>query len=360
MKRDPFHRNRKIRDAMYRATIEAMRERPEIYLMGEGSHMKVHFDCPELEKEFSERVITLPITEDANTNFAVGLTLAGLVPIVDVISSDFLYRTFDAIANTAAKQATVAEPRTIVIKAEFLTGGPTTGQRIESLFAAIPGLRVGVPSNPDDAYAMMADALKHPGVTVLFEDRMISDSELDQFLYKPLQKWATQSATPPKGAVSRIPDGIIVSYGLTQHILRWHGWASLDLMWLYPLDLAVMLNNLKKRVLYCNAKEQSLLIVEPAQTFLGIGAEIAAQVAEALPGVRIKRIGAPRCVIPASRELHDQMLPTIEQVKAALKELEAAGGREGTTGRVCQTRIRQGNGALEANSRGKKPARAEK
>ena len=64
-----------------------------------------------------------------------------------------------------------------------------------------------------------------------------------------------------------------------------------------------------------------LLIVEPAQTFLGIGAEIAAQVAEKLPGTKIKRIGAPRCTIPASSALHDQMMPTAEDIRAAAREM---------------------------------------
>jgi len=98
-------RNRLIRDGIYRAIHEQMRTDPSIYVLGEGAHMKVHYDAPYIEKDFRDRIITLPISEDGNTNFAVGTSLVGVKPIVDVISSDFLFRTMDSICNTAAKLA---------------------------------------------------------------------------------------------------------------------------------------------------------------------------------------------------------------------------------------------------------------
>lgn len=273
--------------------------------------MKARFDAPKILEEFPERVITLPISENGNSDFAVGLSIAGLVPIVDVISSDFLFRTMDSICNTMAKQASVAEPRTIVVRAEFLTGGPTTGQRIESLFAHVPGLRVGVPSTSTDAYSMMRDSLKHKGVTLLFEDRMIPDESPEP--YRPLGMCHSSGAR----ASFRKRGTTIISYGLTYRRLESEctDGALVDLRWLYPLDMDVVLG--------CTRESEHLLIVEPCPSFLGIGAELAAQVAEAMPGVRIKRLGAKRCTIPVSKELQEQLLPTREDIEAALKELAA-------------------------------------
>ena len=129
----PFQRNRFIRDGISRAIYETMRKDPSVFLFGEGAWVKMKYDAPQILEEFSDRIVTLPISEDANSNFAVGASLLGIKPIVDVITSDFLYRTFDAIANTAAKLNFVAPqgetPKTIVIRSEFLLGGPTTGQR---------------------------------------------------------------------------------------------------------------------------------------------------------------------------------------------------------------------------------------
>ncbi|MEK7113065.1 MAG: alpha-ketoacid dehydrogenase subunit beta, partial [Patescibacteria group bacterium] len=74
-----------------------------IHLFGEGAHVKIHYDAPRIEADFLDRVHTLPISEDGSTNFAVGASLLGIKPVVDVISADFLYRTMDSICNTAAK-----------------------------------------------------------------------------------------------------------------------------------------------------------------------------------------------------------------------------------------------------------------
>jgi len=321
IKKDPWHRNHLIRDGILAAIYETMKIDPNVYILGEGAHMKVHFDAPKIEAEFPDRVITLPISEDANSNFAVGMSLAGLIPIVDVISSDFLYRTMDAICNTMAKAETVGDPRTMIIRSEFMTGGPTSGQRIEALFTHIPGLRVAVPSNPYDAYGLMRTALETKAVTIFFEDRMIEDASIPSGLTAYDEK---------KGEIHRLAgwDGArgvtsgsratVVSYGLTQRVvedtLANKNCTIIDLRMLYPLDVEM--------VLACVQENNKLLIVEPDVKFMGIGAELAAQVAEKLPGCKIKRLGAPRVTIPASRDLHDAIMPSPEQILAAVEAFQ--------------------------------------
>ena len=131
--KSPFSRSHLLRDASYQAVYDVMVTDPAVHLFGEGAEVKVHYDAPAIERDFPGRVHTLPISEDGNVNFAVGASLVGIKAIVDIISADFLYRAMDSIANTAAKLNFVMgpgrEPSTIVIRAEFLLGGPTTGQR---------------------------------------------------------------------------------------------------------------------------------------------------------------------------------------------------------------------------------------
>lgn len=314
--KDPWFRNRLIRDGIYRALHEEMVERPQIYILGEGSHMKIHFDSKEIERDFADRVITMPISEDANSNFAVGLALAGLVPVVDVISADFMYRTMDAICNTMAKGRAVGRPDTIIVRGEFMTGGPTSGQRIEALFAHVPGLRVAVPSNPADAYVLMKEALKHEGVTIFFEDRMISDAAMPvPYLPgsgKSLGFWQDGIGARVKQEGS---DVTVVSYGLTQRLVEdtLSSCTLIDLRMLYPLDMETIFESV--------SETGALLVVEPDVGFLGIGAEICAQVAEKYGGVRVRRLAAPRVTIPASRDLHDELLPSAESIKKAVKEM---------------------------------------
>lgn len=316
--KDPWFRNRLIRDQLYRATHEAMVLNPNIYLMGEGSGMKVHFDAPQIERDFPGRVITLPISEDGNSNFAVGLSLAGVVPIVDVISSDFLFRTMDAICNTMAKAAAVGRPRTMIVRAEFMTGGPTSGQRIESLFTHIPGLHVAIPSNPQSAYRCMHAALARKGVTLLFEDRTISDADVLE-KHKVHLDWNDGPPSTARHQVSKNEGPgrrlTVVSYGAATPIVEQAlgsepGFTLIDLETLYPLDTHTILDE----VLNSHAR---MLIVEPAQSFMGIGAELAAFTFENLLGdwPWVKRLGAPRMTIPASRDLHSILLPTVETVK---------------------------------------------
>lgn len=316
MKKDPWHRNRLIRDGILAAIYETMKVDNRVYILGEGAHMKVHFDAPQIEKEFPGKIITLPISEDANSNFAVGMSLAGLVPIVDVISSDFLYRTMDAICNTMAKSGTVGEKRTMVVRAEFMTGGPTSGQRIEALFTHIPGLCVAVPSNPADAYGLMKTALAEKRVTVFFEDRMIEDASFDERFNRDQ---LTLGKALPFGESQAILYGdraTVVSYGITckiaEEALREEDCNLIDLCTLYPLDVDGVIAGIAGN---------KLLIVEPDVAFMGIGAELAAQVAERVPGCKIRRLGAPRISIPASRDLHDAILPSGEQILAALESM---------------------------------------
>ncbi len=323
MSKNPWVRNRLIRDGIYRAIYYRMKEDPSIYIMGEGSCMKIHFDSPDIERDFPERFITLPISEDGNTNFAVGMALGGVKPIVDVITADFLYRTMDSICNTAAKVNFISEPKTIIIRAEFFTGGPTTGQRPESLFTHIPGLNVVVPSNAVDARGLMEAALRTKAATLFFEDRMISDKTMpehlqDKWLQLPLHDSLGKART------ARVGCGVtVVSYALTERILEMLfereklTYELIDLRSLYPVDYDLIERSVQNT--------GALLIVEPDVQYAGVGAEIAAQISERCYEVLrhpVRRLGAPRTTIPASSGLHEYMLPSEKKILEVLKELD--------------------------------------
>jgi pyruvate dehydrogenase E1 component beta subunit len=323
--KDPWFRNRLIRDGIYQAIYAHMKMDPAVYIMGEGSHMKVHFDAPYIERDFPERVITLPISEDANTNFAVGMALADSKPIVDVITADFLYRTMDSICNTVAKTNFVSNPKTIVIRAEFLTAGPTTGQRPESLFTHIPGLNVVIPSNPFDARGLMDTALRTREATIFFEDRMIPDQTTFQgdMLSQTDGQDIPAYGIPFGRAKVKVSDPgakvTVVSYALTLRMLQCFGdfgMELIDLRTIYPVDYETISRSVEQT--------GALIIVEPDVMYAGVGAEIAATITEMChESLRhpVKRFGAPRTTIPASRNLHDLMLPSITEIADAVEEL---------------------------------------
>ena len=325
-----FARNHLIRDAISQAIYDRMISDSSIHLFGEGCHVKVHYDAPNIERDFSDRVHTLPISEDGNVNFAVGASLVGVKPVVDVITADFLYRAMDSICNTAAKMNFVRPdqlPRTIVIRAEFLTGGPTTGQRPEALFTHIPGLNVVIPSTPRDAYGLMLTALNTPGVTLFFEDRMIKD-DVD---WQQGDKELTDSL--PLGACSLRRMGkrgnvTILTYGVMRQVveviiskLHFRGdyysddypmlCDLIDLRCLYPIDWPVISKMLERT--------GRLLVIEPDVQYGGIGAEIIATVAQQMPEVRVRRLGGPKMTIPASPALYSVIMPSEEQIVEAIR-----------------------------------------
>lgn len=319
MSKDPWFRNRLIRDAIYHAIYDRMKVDPSIHLMGEGSHMKIYFDAPHILKEFPHRIITLPISEDANTNFAVGMALGGAKPIVDVITADFLYRTMDSICNTVPKEHFTSSPKTIIIRSEFMTASPTTGQRPEALFTHIPGLNVVVPSNPLDARGLMDTALETKAATLFFEDRMIEDKTTNP------EDMDTHLDIIPlgKGKIRRKGHKLTtVSYALTLRMLDLLlerenlEYELIDLRSIYPVDYDLIVESVNRT--------GALLIVEPDVTYAGVGAEIASQISErCFKALRhpVKRLGAPRTTIPASRSLHDYMLPSEKRILEVAEEL---------------------------------------
>ena len=319
-RKDPFYRNHKIRDGINQAIYQEMGRDPSIYLFGEGSWVKQHYDAPKILAEFPERIVTLPISEDANTNFAVGASLLGIKPVIDVILADFLYRTMDSICNTAAKLNFVAadgqEPRTIVIRSEFIIGGPTTGQRPEALFTHIPGLNVVIPSTPRDAYGLMLTALRTPGVTLFFEDRMIPDESFKETDCR-LEGGIGFRFSLERRNGNITPDCTILTYGVMRHVVEealdpMQNVDLIDLRSIYPVDWITIGASVRR--------SRRLLIIEPDVRYGGVGSEIAAAVAEGMPGTRVKRLGAPRLTIPATLSLHERMLPTREEILDAINK----------------------------------------
>ena len=323
VKAQAFYRNHLLRDGINQAIYDAMQIDPSIYLFGEGAWVKARYDAPQILAEFRERIMTMPIAEDGSVNFAVGASLLGVKPVINLITSDFIYRAFDSIANTAAKLNFVLpdnEPRrTIVIQAEFLLAGPTTGQRVEALFAHVPGLNVVSPSTPNDAYGLMRTALVTPEVTMFFEDRNLLDSET-----QPKDADGLGPAAIPFGQAivrrrPKSPKLTLVTYGLMRQVVESallevqdDTVTLIDLRTLYPIDWSLVLAS-------ANGTGK-VLIVEPDVTYGGIGAEIAATVAE--KGLaNVARLGAPRETIPASREGQARMLPSREQILEAIRGL---------------------------------------
>src|SRR3981081_4524346 len=167
--------------AIREALAEEMRRDPTIFILGEdvaeaGTPFKV---LSGLVQEFGTgRVMDPPISEAGFTGLAVGASMTGMRPVVDIMFGDFLGLVMDQIANQAAKVhymsgGTLKAP--LVVRTTLGASRRSAAQHSQSLHAwpsHIPGLKVALPSTPRDAKGLLKAAIRDENPVVFFEDKM--------------------------------------------------------------------------------------------------------------------------------------------------------------------------------------------
>ena len=307
--------------AVNRALMTELEQRPNMVLFGEdiaipGGTFGV---TRNLRKAFGERVFDTPISEAAILGAAIGASMEGLIPVVEIMWSDFLLVAFDQIANQAANvryisRGAVSAPLVIRMQQGITPGSCAQhSQSLEALIAHIPGIRVGLPSNAADAYAMTRAAIANPDPVFLIESRA---------LY--LEKAFVDEDAPVEqvgGARLRASgsDVLIITWGRMTKVsleaaqaLEAKGIKAsvLDLRWLAPLDeqsIAEALAHTRGRV----------VIAHEANLTGGFGAEIAARLAQSHfseLSAPIARVALPDVRVPSSTVLQDALFPSVQRI----------------------------------------------
>ncbi len=311
--------------AINRSLDDAMARDPSVVLMGEdiakaGGSFAVTRGL--LDKYGSDRVIDMPIAENAIAGMAVGLALGGYRPVIEIMFMDFMTLTMDALVNQAAKLHFMfggQSPVPMVVRTQHgggLNAGPQHSQCLEAWFAHIPGLKVVVPATLDDAYALLRSAIEDPNPVVFIEHKA---------LY-PMKGVLPDEITPVPLGKARIArkgsDVTIVSYGAMVHKAleaadrlaeRNVSAEVIDLRTIQPWDEAAVLESL--------SRTHRLVIAHEAVEAFGVGAEIAARMAQIgfdeLDGP-IMRVGAPFMPVPFGRTLEIDYMPSVAQIVEAV------------------------------------------
>jgi len=324
------------------ALSQAMAADERIVVFGE--------DVPLLRRDLlvrfgPKRVRGAPISESAFVGAGVAAAMAGLRPVVELYMVDFLGVCMDALLNHAAKVEAFSGGKwtaPVVVRAPCGGGYGDGGQHEQSLWgwlAHIPGLTVVVPSTPADAGGLMLSALQHDGPVIFLEPKLLSESWLE-FLGSGGRR-NVQYDVPAKGAKGPVPrrweplpfgkaalrregqDLTIVSVGVGVHrameaagLLQKEGISAtvLDLKTLAPLDKAALSEAV--------ARTSSLLVVDEDYEGFGLSGELAAVVLEAGIAFKYARV-CTRTTIPYARGMEDQVLPNVERIVTAAKELLA-------------------------------------
>ncbi len=309
-------------DAVGAALTEEMRRDRSVLVFGEGIATKRH----DLVEEFGAlRVRNTPLAEGIIAGTAVGAAGTGLRPVIDLLFAPFLCYAMDELVNSAGKLRYMSGGQfSFPLVTLAMTGagwgvGAQHNHNVEAWFVHSPGLKVVMPSNPADAKGLLKAAIRDDNPVLFFIDIGL--------LHQPGEVGAEDVALPlGKAALLREgSDVTLVSYGKTVHHclqaaaeLASRGVAAevIDLRSLKPLDEAAILASVRKT--------GRLVVVHEANRLCGIGAEIAALVAEeAFASLKapIVRLGGPDAPVAASYPLEQAFVPQAAAIAAAAERL---------------------------------------
>jgi 2-oxoisovalerate dehydrogenase E1 component beta subunit len=317
-------------DAIRQAMWEEMRRDDSVFVLGEDVGVKggVFGATRGFYEEFGEyRALDTPLAESAIAGVAIGAAMYGMRPIAEMQYADFMLPATNQIINEAAKiryRSNNDWSCPLVIRAPIgggIFGGLYHSQCTESVFFGTPGLKIVVPSTPYDAKGLLKAAVRDPDPVLYFEHkkcyRMIEGEVPEEDYVVPIGK----------ADVKREGDDItVITYGLTVHFalqaaqdLEREGISAhvLDLRTLQPLDKDAILDAVKRT--------GKVLIIHEDNKTGGVGAEVAALIAEELLfelDAPIRRLcGYDVPAMPISPPMEKFFMLNKEKVKAAMKEL---------------------------------------
>ncbi len=309
-----------VNDAISAALAEEMQRDPTVMIFGEGVATKRR-DL--LERFGAARVRNTPLAEGIIAGTAAGAAATGLRPVVDLLFAPFLCYAMDEIVNSAGKLRYISGGQfsfPMVVLAMTGAGwgvGAQHNHNVESWFVHSPGLKIVMPSTPADFKGLMKSAIRDDNPVLVFADIALGYSTGDV----PEDADAIPLG---KAAVRREGrDVTLVSYAKTvgtcmaaADTLATAGIdvEVIDLRSLKPLDEAAILRSV--------AKTGRLVVVHEASRLCGVGAEIAALVAEkAFSSLRapVLRLTGPDAPAPASFPLEQAFVPQADAIVAAVR-----------------------------------------
>lgn len=314
------------REALNEALREEMQRDATVFIMGEdvgfyGGAFKI---TEGLLAAFGEkRVIDTPIAEGLIVGAAIGAAMTGLRPIAELMTVNFALLAMDQIVNHAAKIRYMFGGKAkvpLVIRAPGGGGkqlGAQHSQSLEAYFLHCPGLKVVMPSTPEDAKGLLKEAIRDDGPVIFLEH---------EHLYNTKGEVPPGEYTIPlgKAAIKRSGNDLtIVAYSAmvltaleAAEQLEKDGISVevIDPRTLNPLDIHTIVTSVKKT--------HRVIIVEEDWKTGGAGAEIATQIYEhALSALDapIQRVAGKDTPMPYAKNLERAAIPQVEDIiKAAI------------------------------------------
>lgn len=312
------------REAVNAALEDAMAEDPTVVLMGEdvnadGGVFKTNIGLPD---KFPGRVIPTPICENGFMGVALGMSITGMRPVVEIMFADFLPTAGDAIVNQLPKYRYMSGGQfTVPVTVRVMSGGggrfgTQHSATAESWYMAQPGMRVAAASSPQAAYEMLRAAIRNNDPVLFYEHKAL-------YPRKGLVQRGTVSDIGTARVLREGNDVTIVGTMLmverslqAAETLAGEGVSAevIDLRWIRPIDLPTIEASVRKT--------GRLVIAEEQWHEGGWGATIISLLAQR--GVPFQTPPATASLpydllIPYSPTLEDEMLPSADRIAAAAR-----------------------------------------
>ncbi len=312
--------------AISSALLDELRDDDRVLVMGEdigvfGGAFKVTDGF--IEEFGPDRVMDTPLAESAIIGTAIGAAVVGMRPVCEMQFSDFISCGFDQLVNVAGKmhyRQGLAVPITVRLPSGGgFSGGPFHSQNPEAWFMQSPGIKVVAPSTAEDAKGLLHAAIRDPNPVCYMEHKHLYrriKGEVPEGIYE----------TPMTARVARAgTDLVVIAYGAMVHTaleatddIDGASVEVLDLRSLVPLDEQAILDSV--------ARCSKVVIIDEANSTCAAGAQVAALIAEKgfedLDGP-VVRVATPDVPIPFSPPLEAAVLPSVDRVKEACRELLA-------------------------------------
>ena len=329
-----------IAEALRECIREEMRRDERVFCIGEdiaipggwGGAFTVTLG---LEEEFGDRMVNTPIAESGLAGAALGAAMMGLRPIADVQYSDFLFCAMDQMANQVAKMRYMSGGKLtvpLVMRAPVgVTGrGSQHAQNMETFFLPLPGVKIVCPATAYDAVGLLRSAVRCDDPVMIFEHKLLYGSKgarVESGSVDASSEIPDEDYTVPIGkAIVRREgaDVTIVGTLLMMHralhaaeILAAEGISAevIDPRTLVPFDFETLRASV--------AKTGRIVIAEESPKRSGIGAEIAATIAEEMLEhllAPMKRVAAPNTPAPFSPLMEKFYVPDAARIAQAARE----------------------------------------
>jgi pyruvate/2-oxoglutarate/acetoin dehydrogenase E1 component len=322
------------REALNLALREEMKRDDRVFVIGEevGLYEGAYKVTQGLLKEFGpRRIVDTPIAESGFTGVGIGAAMAGLRPVVEMMTFNFALLALDQIVNSAAKMNYMSGGQfnvPIVIRGP---GGPAHqlaaqhSQSMEVYFYHVPGLKVVRPSTPADAKGLLKSAIRDDNPVIFIESETLynikGEVPEDPEFTIPLG----QAAVRREGA-----DVTVIAYmGMMYRALEAADELDkdgisveiVDPRTLQPLDSGTILASVRKT--------HRAVVVEAGAGFAGMGSELSAVITEQAfddldaPVERVTGVPAP---MPYARNLEKAKTPSKERIVEAIRRVCYANG----------------------------------